>query len=574
MQYGVQYYYINNDVQFQGILKVETVREFDQFIIKFNLHQFKTTDPVILKSIEQQCNENSTRLEILDRVDSSIIVSCSLTYTEIEEYSRQLKQLIQSIWSQSQDLESRYTVDIYNRMKVVLTTRQLTRLYNYISEFYKLYMMLENIFKLTINSTSSSQPAKEKISNYARTPEPKVTPPPPIEMNTVVPSTLDNILKFGVNNIIKSSLIHFVFNYFKYVSKDICFVQNNDDESISIVCPQILPGNYIFDTHYFKSLIESIVNIEEDKLGFYVSKLINAVAENKEKMGETPIYMMMTTYLIFIYSLKCLHSSHQTWLHDKIDDIVSDPVKQESILNHHIKTYSQIDKKISFSVRGINVFEYESEDDIETIKKISEEHSYLIPVDQMKFAEIVLNQADKVEKNIMPIDFHMGRKRVFDLVNLEKSFNNNHSGGRRKTLFATDSLSPVITDDIMESELLHYEFTSTDGLLTNCYRQLVKYVENPSTIMLIKENIIPTTVKKLFETLKIIMNANIFDKNEMNTLRFYEILCQQIPNAKILSHTTLLYIVFQIIIPYYVDVNKIKIFNDQLLIQTNMSLNT
>jgi len=45
-------------------------------------------------------------------------------------------------------------------------------------------------------------------------------------------------------------------------------------------------------------------------------------------------------------------------------------------------------------------------------------------------------------------------------------------------------------------------------------------------------------------------------------------------NAKILSHTTLLYIVFQIIIPYYVDINKIKTFNDQLLIQSNMSINT
>ena len=81
-----------------------------------------------------------------------------------------------------------------------------------------------------------------------------------------------------------------------------------------------------------------------------------------------------------------------------------------------------------------------------------------------------------------------------------------------------------------------------------------------------KDDVIPKVVRNLFETLKNILTPQIFNKDEMNTLQLYKILCDNLPDAKVLSHTTLMYIVFQIIIPYYADVNKVKTFNDQLLI--------
>jgi len=573
MRLATQYFYVNNGIQFQGIFCTITVREFDQFLIKCELYKFKTTDPVILNTIEQECENNSTRIEILNKIDSDLVSECSLTYPDIEIYHKQLYTDIISMKSNNPDEFIRYNLSIYDRMNITLNIVQARRFYNNLRTFYTDYILLENMFKMIVLSgTAKPAEEKDKINNYAKG-SPKevqqseqkspIPPPPPKNINTKAPSILDSLMKFGVNNVIGSSLTHFIFNYFRYVSKDVCFVEN-EENGIIIVCPPILPSNYMFDTPYFKSLINSIANVDIEYFSFYMSKLINGVTTNN-KIKETPLYIMIITYLNLIYSLRYMYDSHTNWLYENIDNVIADPVRQTKILNHHINQYVKSDVPIRYDIREVNIFEYEPDQYIEDIKNISNEYSHLIPVDQMKFADIVLDKMKQTESKL-PEEFKMGRKKIFDLDSLKKNSIRESKNKRREPLFATDKLTPNISNEVLESNLLHYEFDSEDQLLTKAYRTLMKYIQDPGIIMLIKDDVIPKVVRNLFETLKNILTPQIFNKDEMNTLQLYKILCDNLPDAKVLSHTTLMYIVFQIIIPYYADVNKVKTFNDQLLI--------
>ena len=564
MELGNRFFFINGGNNYVGVLKASNVREFDQFVLRLELLKFKQYDPSIIEHIRQECQKNSTRLSMLKKMDCDLTDSCALTYNDIELYLKQFAGEIQQIMANGAQPDSLYNFCLANKIYVILSVEQAQRLYFDMESFYKNYFMLESIFKMMIKS----EPEREmpKVSN---TGSKAVAPPPPppsptVEQQDVIKkeiTDLDNILYFSLNKIISTSLIHNIFNYYQYVSDKSCYKHVDENNIITINIPSVFPNKYIFNSDYFKHVVLSNSDIDVNSLQMYIDKLVLLL--DKDEIVKNPMYVMMISYMMFVYSLRYLYETHTFYLLSNFENIISNPIIQTKVLNHHIQTYSQY-KHIHFKVNNIDVFNFDKLDFSEDIAKISEEYKYLINVSSEDFVEKVLDGLKEADSEIKPIDFNIKEEKVLDL-NLLKKNKIIQDNNKFVDTFLFDPNNETyisISDDVLTSELLHYNFNEPH--ITFAYKSFLQYLQNPGSLMLIKDEI-PLSVKNMFEILKEILKPNIFYDKEINTIRYYEILCRELPDANIISHKTILYIIFQIIIPYYYDVYKETKFIDYLL---------
>jgi hypothetical protein len=115
--------------------------------------------------------------------------------------------------------------------------------------------------------------------------------------------------------------------------------------------------------------------------------------------------------------------------------------------------------------------------------------------------------------------------------------------------------------------ILDYEIVNNGArIISKVYQYLINYVKNPSSLLLIKETDLPKEIINLFDILsKKILKTSIISKDNVNTLNYYNILVESLPNPNQFNHLTMLYIVFQIIIPYHYDIYNTNQFVDCLL---------
>lgn len=564
MELGNRFFFINGGNNYIGVLKVSNVRQFDQFVLRLELLKFKQYDNNIINHIKQECEKNSTRLSMLKKVDYDLTDSCALTYNEIESYLKQFAGEIQQIMASGAQLTSLYNFCLANKVYVILSVEQAQRLYFDMESFYKNYFMLESIFKMMIHQgTEQELPKISNTGKKAIAPPPPPPPSPTVEQEIEYKelTNLDNILYFSLNKVISTSLVHTIFNYYKYVSKKSCFKETDENGNTIITIPSILPNKYIFNSDYFKQVVLSNSDIDVGTLPMYFDKLLMML--KNDEISNNPMYVMMISYMLFMYSLRYLYETHTFYLLNSFDTIISNNIIQMKVLNHHVQTYSH-QKNVQFRVNNVDVFEFDQMDFSEDIKKISNEYKYLINVSGEEFVNKVISGLEESESNIRPIDFNIKEEKVLDLNVLKNNkIREQHSKFVDVFLFDPNKeTGDSISEETMTAELLHYNFS--DNQITFAYKAFLNYLQNPGSLMLIKDEI-PLSVKNLFELLKEILTPNIFFDKQINTIKYYEVLCQHLPNANIISHKTILYIIFQIIVPYYYDVYKEQKFIDYLL---------
>jgi hypothetical protein len=226
-------------------------------------------------------------------------------------------------------------------------------------------------------------------------------------------------------------------------------------------------------------------------------------------------------------------------------------------------TFTEFHGKVFYEIlENRNVKEQDSNAD--EINKISSSYKHLIQLSQEDFADKVFLDINKNTKRI-PIDFRINSKKVINInnfLNIQKPvFNNSKLFDPEKVLSPAENLAN-------NYELLDYKLDNSNGnkIISKAYKYLLNYSKDPSTILLIKENEIPRDVLNLFDLLsKQVLNSSEIKKDNISTLFFYEHLISKLPAPTIFKHLILLYIVFQIIIPYHFDIYQTTTFFDCFL---------
>jgi len=140
------------------------------------------------------------------------------------------------------------------------------------------------------------------------------------------------------------------------------------------------------------------------------------------------------------------------------------------------------------------------------------------------------------------------------------------------TSYSTVLFDPDQTLDQDKSEdklynILNYELVNNGTrVISKAYQHLINYVKNPSSLLLLKETDLPKEIINLFDILsKKILNPSVISKDNVNTLNYYNILVESLPNSNQFNHITMMYIIFQIMIPYHYDIYHTNQFIDNLL---------
>jgi len=118
-----------------------------------------------------------------------------------------------------------------------LTTEQVTRLYSQVNSFYSNYMLFAAIIKQYIVETP--EVVTKKVTEYAKSIKDAAAEVEGQKVSLLAPVTkerneLDEVFELCLNSSIKSSLIHYTFNYFRYFTKNHCKVQTNQKIKFNI----------------------------------------------------------------------------------------------------------------------------------------------------------------------------------------------------------------------------------------------------------------------------------------------------------------------------------------------------
>ena len=113
--------------------------------------------------------------------------------------------------------------------------------------------------------------------------------------------------------------------------------------------------------------------------------------------------------------------------------------------------------------------------------------------------------------------------------------------------------------------ILSYQKTENNKITTNAFSLFLKYLENPVVLVTEKDktSLIPNNVLNCFEKLKSLLNDSNFRKEDINTQHYYEKLMEVLPED--FQFPNVMYIIYQIIVPYMNWFHGIKLFEDVFL---------
>lgn len=574
--------FIQNN-SFVGVMKTSIIKEFHDVFMRVEFFKILSPEKHLIDMVAKSCWENHTNADALKLVSTEMIYAKNLNYNESERFKNYLffstKSDVdpQASWIISFNFDN----DIHH-FKVRMKTFEVLRLYTQVNSFYSSYFVFA-----AINKTSDSS---EKIKQEQVIEEKKVTEyipqvEAPIIQNEVVPdqidiikerTELDDIFELCLNSPLKSCLIHYVFNYFRYFDNNHCKIEvyapQNGNKQVRYTIPLVLPSDFTIDENYFTSLILSNSNISFDNIKYVIKKILNNLLNNHNKYENKPIHIMMICCLLFIYLLKFLQASNKDSFRNFFSSFIYDPNMQQQMFEKLITAYfPEFTKRIFFIVNHSNIAEIDSTSESynDLIRKVSESYKHLIPISQEKFADTVLSKiSENKQEDIFPNDFILSSKKILDIIRIMENGNGNQIK-KNSVLFETEQyLNPIF---IPEADYLNYKLISNgnnhgEKIISKAYYYLVNFIKNPTSLLLINDKEIPKEVLNSFEVLSTkVLNSNIISKENCSTLNFYKLLLEKLPNAKMFKHNILMYMVYQILIPFHYDIYGTSQFEDCLL---------
>lgn len=570
--------FIKNN-QFIGIMKSSIIKDLADIKLRFEFLKITTTDKSLILMIEKDCIEDHSNVNSLKLVNNEIIYSKNMNYIDCENFvkylnfitTRNLQDDIKKgiVWI----IEFRFTSDV-NFFKIVLTSMQVYRLYKQIESFYSNYLILSSIMRQDLAEIKSVPEVKheKKITEYIQQNNNIATP---IVEDVKKFDEIDSIFELCLTSSLKTSLIHYTFNYFRYITKDHYSVLTNSSNQIQYTLPILIPGKFNIDENYFQSVILSHTSISSNNIIFIIKKILSNLIQDHKKYNEKPLLLIMISYLLFVYLLRYLYDSNKDSFTYYFKQFICVPNIQSQLIMKMIQGgFPDFNNKIFFKISDIDLLDFSENINREQIEKISKDYKHLIPISQKDFADKIFKKLENEQISPNPINFNLSRKKLIDISKL--TFVNKRNSN--SVLFDPDNTidsSESNNENIREYNLLDYQLQkqtnnnatgNNNKITTKVYSILLNYIKNPSSLLIINDKDIPKEVLNLFEVIsKKVLIADKITKDTISTLKYYNILLETLPNPHEFRHIIYLYIIFQIIIPYHNDIYNNTQFEDYLL---------
>lgn len=575
MDLSVTHMFIWNN-QFPGVMRTAIIKDFHDIKLRIDFYRILTPDRQLIDMVKKNCDEDHANVDTLKLVSTDNVYSKSMNYTDSEEFITHLRFILARNIQEDMNRAQRWIIDFkfsrdVNFFKVTLDSQQTLRLYNQVNSFYSNYLVFASMAKQQVLEEEAKQTIKQEktVNEYIHEPEvvqqPVVTPHQLLSRER---NELDDIFELCLNGSIKSSLIHYTFNYFRYLTNKHCSILTNDKGQVQYTLPMLMPGKFGINEQYFSSLVLSNISVSSNNVTYAIKKILQNLHTNHAKYQENTLYLMMMSYLLFVYLLRYLHDSNKDSFRTYFKQFVCIPYTQNKLLTNMIASgFPDFATKVYFKITNVDLSDLNEDYNLERINKLSTDYKHLIPVSQKEFANKIFGEINSSEERKEPIDFKLSCKKVIDI---SKLLDNGQKQTRitQSVLFDPDNTLDVESNLSKEYTFLDYRIQSTNGskVITKAYQALLNYVKNPSSLLLMKENELPKEVVNLFEVLaKKVLNISRITKDNISTLNYYNLLLENLPNPKEFKHITYLYIIFQIIIPYCHDIHGNSQFEDCFL---------
>lgn len=571
--------FIINQNDFIGVFKIINYRDYNGFVLRLEVYKFLKSNQYVLDNIIQQNIVNPTDSKLLDRVSSERIHSDSLNYKEAKSFLEYLPTVIR--WA-SENNQNLINLNVMEKMSIVLTVDQIKQFYYIVKSFIENYFILESMFNMLSKLGEIKEPsvdtnyAGRKVTDFVKTSTDK-----PEQVKQYIQDQQEQkpkddfeiLLEYCYHKHLKNLVIHYSLNYYRYVS-DKSYSVDCTDNVIKIIVPNILPYSLSMDSKYFYDYLLSDRSIPLNNISIYATKLLKKVLfEGNDVYIKNSIYMMSFAFILLVYSIRYLTEIYPAVFETQYELIVSNSNNlQKRIIQHYANSYLKSlnlpkhdngkDYVLDFEITPFNLYEQWELKEDELIKKLSDENSHIIPVSQELFVKTVMGKLEDDDKIFQHLEFKFSDKKVLDLNSLIKQ--DKKAVPKKSNLIDPEStVATKPSDDLILTDYLNY-YSDEQGLITKTFKYIMDYSKDPATINFIKD--LPKEILNLFP----VISKDILTKNKLkdqidNTYDYYRIVIDNIPSPESIRYTTILFIVYQIIIPYYYSFHKKTTFIDCLL---------
>ncbi len=529
---------------FRGICKFSVRKEFHKLVLVGELYQINftsTSDDMnnqIMESITKKCNDDPFMDNIFNSVNVQRRKEIIYTFQQLEE----LDLYLQCIDKFDKDVAPQ-NLNLIG-FKVILNIAQMRRMRRFVYSFLWNYNIINdtlNYFVDTVDKAQKPKISEEKITDQVLKDKPEINT---LEIKTTKNSLIEEILKFNILPQVSSHLIHLILNYYRYYD-DVDLEYNND--CIHIKSPSIFTSTGIYNINYMRGLCNSIKKLSIDNVTLVTKNIISFI-KNREKELDS-IHIKILIYILMINYIRYAFDTHNEWMEQNIEKLITTPSIQTNMMNNFTK------KIVGENIINFNIFQPVGDNfetdvmDDKDLSIISNKFKHLISVSQDEFAELVFKDLERNEE-VADINFQTTSKTIIDI----NKFLLDDSAGAAENSLIDKNKYPI------DYHLLKYKI-GNDKIISSTYDALLNYIKSPSSILMLGDKI-PNVVVKLFDILKDVLSDKYLNENIISTFEYYKILRQTIPNFKEIEFTHILFIIYQLIIPYMYDVFNITLFED------------
>ena len=533
--FSCRHFYVNS-TSFNGILKLIICREYHYFCVKIELYEIiYDNNPDLLASFIETCNQDSTNDRICSLITTNLKETDVLLLNQIESFLTSIEK-INNVEINTTDY---YLISVGN-IKISTTTDVIKKLYLFFDGFVRSYHVLDASYNMSIYLNDLKKESEPKVI------EKVIEQPVELPKNIVQESTdteLDLILSMCGSENIKSSLIHYIFNYYRFIDPKYCYAEQIND-NIVIHSPCLFPSGMVFNQEYFESLLytnSKDLLLPFDKIEYYLKKLTSLFISMSPKIISNSIYIMAINYLIFVYFMRYFYDMYPEKIKEGVMPYLVRGDLQSKIFNHFLKTLHYLEDHINFNISDFN--QEQLTNNLDTINKLSDEYSHMIKVSSEKFTDLIMESISRDNKK--PINFNLNKMKILDLSNLI----NKEKKELKSLLFSTNNLESSNIND-------YFQFFGEN--LTKEYDNFLKYCQNPSNLLVINEDV---EIKNSFEIINRNILSNLTNK-DINLLHMYNLIVESLPHPELLQHSTILRILYRILVPYQYKTHNLSKFED------------
>lgn len=541
---------------FAGLIKLSIEQEkdglgmtFELFQIKFNIDEPSIKEKII-DSIRQKCDRDPTNVSA---IFSSLSVECKVSekfnYYQLEDLDNNL-----SIIDTYTDLNE-FKPIVGFKVKGQLAVRDLKRIKRFVSSFLNNYNIISDTVRFAYNQQKQiDEKQQETISKNIETVVEKESSE---ELDVVSKDSLmTECLKFmSLAPQTLGHLIHLCLNYYRFY--DDAFIEK-EDRKLIINTPNIFTVNGVYNKIFMSSLFDSLKSISKDKVTLIIKNITNFMYNKSDELKSYHIKTL--SYILFIYCVRYIQENYAQWCTKNIDKIITDINTQHKMISTYLPRIlnNELGFEIIYKINPItkiNDFNLNLDTD-DLVDEFSSKFSYVKTISQEKFADMIFSEMSKFKKEKTECEIpQIGVKTILDIKNYFPQSENKNNISKMLITNKNNSLSTKL--------LFYKKHDKIPGIITEAYYHFQKFLENPISITTIPQNTVPKTVLKTFDVLKNILSDKNLSEKTNSTYYFYSLLEKTFGNK--LDFNQMLYIIYQIIIPYQYQIYNMEYFEDSFL---------